>query len=231
MIALLDWDTAFFGYKVGVLHYEHEQKLPELLDTASNYKLVYIYSKEQLIIPYLGRYSSKWVDTKIVLTRKTNISNEIICDAVIRPYSGEDNEAIYALALESGIYSRFKKDGNFRNNEFEKLYHEWIKKSLDKTISEIVYIAYVNGCVAGFISIGKKNNRADIGLIAVSEEFRGRNIGAFLIEKASQYASLKGLEEIQVSTQGENIPAMRLYSKSGFTIEEKTYVYHLWLNE
>jgi dTDP-4-amino-4,6-dideoxy-D-galactose acyltransferase len=94
-----------------------------------------------------------------------------------------------------------------------------------------VYIAYVNNNVAGFITVGRKNHRADIGLIAVNKEFRGRKIGLSLIEKASQYAFLEGFEEIQVITQGENIPAMKLYSKSGFTIEETTFVYHAWRNE
>jgi dTDP-4-amino-4,6-dideoxy-D-galactose acyltransferase len=231
MIALLDWDTSFFGYKVGVLHLENQEKLTELLNAESDFKLVYIFSKEKLNIPHSENYSAKWVDTKIVLKKPSHKTIEALTDAEIVPYFGKDDEAIHALALESGIYSRFNIDTNFTNNEFEKLYHEWIKKSLDKTLSEIVYIAYVNNNVAGFITVGRKNHRADIGLIAVNKEFRGRNIGLSLIEKASQYAFLEGFEEIQVITQGENIPAMKLYSKSGFTIEETTFVYHAWRNE
>lgn len=231
MIRLLDWDSDFFGYKVGSISIENVSDINEELEIDAEFKLVYLFSKEKLTVSLSKKYSARWVDTKVVLKRKVVPNSMLPAAFKIIPYYGEDDVEIFNLALESGIYSRFNVDPNFRNNEFERLYNEWIKKSLNNTISEIVYIAYINECVAGFITIGEKNGRADIGLIAVDKEFRGRNVGLSLIEMACQYAHVKGYEEIQVVTQGENTPAMKLYSKCGFIVDDTTFVYHIWRND
>lgn len=87
------------------------------------------------------------------------------------------SEKLKLLTLQSGFFSRFKTDLHFRNNEFNKLYLEWIEKSVEKIIAIEVLVYYINEEEKGFVTLNVTNNVGHIGLIAVDEKERGKSIG------------------------------------------------------
>jgi len=80
------------------------------------------------------------------------------------------------LSIQSGKYSRYSVDKNIKRDKFEKLYTIWIKRSIGKEIADEVLVILDNGNIAGMITLGNKNGKGDIGLLAVESRFRGKNM-------------------------------------------------------
>ncbi len=232
-IEKLNWDTDLFGYNVGKIVIQDDDSLDlENLLTAENdnFRLIYIFSEKKLYIPQLNILET---DQKIILEKTLHVDDvqfDKINDCVTFICGVNDYSSLESLALESGKYSRFKIDEKFNHSEFEKLYKQWIVKSVKKEISEEVFVYFVNKIISGFITVSSDKKIGTVGLIAVSPEHQGKGIGSRLLQCAETYFLKKGISILQVSTQKRNEMAMRLYLKNGFKIKNLTYIYHYWKN-
>ena len=226
MIKKLEWDSSFFGYSVGQAIVKAGEITNEqnLLNEAENYKLVYVVSGEEIILPFARL---KFVDTKTTLIKEGLVKENCFDFNLIEDFK-EQNEKLENLALQSGVYSRFRIDSNFVNKEFEKLYHKWLADSLNKILADNVIVFNEQGECNGFITVKCQNDFALIGLIAVDEKSKGKGVGLALLNYVNNLAIKNGLDKIKVVTQLGNIAAMKLYEKAGYTIESKKYIYHLW---
>ena len=72
------------------------------------------------------------------------------------------------------------------------------------------------GEVAGYGGITVAADSADIGNIAVSENYRGGGIGTALLKKLCKIAKEKGAEKVFLEVRVSNTAAMKLYLKCGF---------------
>lgn len=133
------------------------------------------------------------------------------------------------LAFEPGNYSHFKMDPKFPQELFFKIYHEWIKNSVNKSIASNIIVIKNHDKVVAMTTLGTKNNRGDIGLLAVDTNFRDKNFGTKIVTAAQLYFISQGLELAQVVTQATNTPARHLYEKCGFKPERFDNFYHFWL--
>jgi dTDP-4-amino-4,6-dideoxy-D-galactose acyltransferase len=133
------------------------------------------------------------------------------------------------LAFAAGGYSHFKMDPKFPRELFFKIYHEWIKNSVNKSIANDIIIIKDQDRVVAMTTLGTKNNRGDIGLLAVDANFRGKNFGTKIVTAAQLYFITQGFELAQVVTQVVNTSARRLYEKCGFKPEKFENFYHFWL--
>ena len=229
LIEKLEWDSSFFGYQVGkmILDIDNFNK-EEFKKEAINYKLVYAYCNE-----IVNDEEFKLVDEKVTFFQKIKMNKISLSKKnKIRSFdlNQDDLTSLIELGVESGIYSRFKIDSTFSNNEFERLYREWILNSINYKLSFEVLIA-VDGenRLLGFITIGALNEKtSEIGLIAVSKEARGRGLAKELINSAINESIKRGYENIEVVTQKNNLPAMNLYFKTNFFEKELVRIYHYW---
>jgi len=226
MIDKLTWDSEFFGYNVGRYIIDNQLFDENLLkENKDNFKLIYIFSDEAIH----DIKEIKLVDIKVIFEKKIAKDlkdNESIVefDSNIQNYS-----ELEQLAYLSGIYSRFKIDENFKNNEFQKLYKIWLDNSLNGKIAFKVFVKIIDQKIAGFVTLKKNDDKtSQIGLISVSDIFQGRGIASELIKKAEYESWKNGFEVLQVPTQFKNKPALKLYTKNGFEIKEKKYIYHYW---
>ena len=229
MIKQLNWDTEFFGYKVGQIIMSNNKKFSAsaFQTYVNDYKLIYVLSSEKVAVNGL-----KLVDKKVTFQQKTSIKDDLNKNPSAKIESFKegvhDYESLKKLALSSGENSRFKIDENFKNNEYSKLYNQWINNAVYKDKAMDILI-YRDKEILGFTTIEKKSKYlAVIGLVAVSEQERGKGIASKLIESSINRAFELGFKTIQVATQFENIPAMRLYEKCDFKIKDITYIYHYW---
>ena len=92
----------------------------------------------------------------------------------------------------------------------------------------IVYREPDTATVKGFITLKYFEDHAQIGLIAVSEDQRGKGVGSLLIQYACNLTFENSIFQMNVVTQFSNKPAMQLYEKSGFKIKQQTFIYHWW---
>lgn len=232
IIEKLPWDSEFFGFNVGRLMLEsttetldHDTKM---LIEKSDYRLIYIFSNiEQNISLLNSKMEINLYDTKQTYSR--NISGMEEFDTISKDYpKKEASEELIRLAVVSGKFSRFNKDPKIPKSKFEDLYKLWIQRSTRREIASDVLIRELHGELAGFVTLGKKNGRGDIGIIAVDEKFRNLGIGADLVYSACQRSLSLGFKECQVVTQKDNLAAIHLYKKCGFTLEHEEFVYHAW---
>jgi len=229
----LDWDSNFFGYEIGLLvDFENEVDLINI----DQFKLIIVksFKDDRANINFFKKlkdYSWSLVDVKC--NYEFNIDEKSIKEKIVtNEFVFEkidliEIEELHDLAFQSGIYSRYKIDPNFKNNEFKKLYIEWIEKSiLDKNTRTLVYRQ--DSTIKGFITYKKIDETITIGLFAVNENYRKQGIGKVLINYVINDAFNNGIKIIKVSTQIENENACFFYEKNNFKIYSKENIYHLW---
>lgn len=230
-VEFLSWDSNFFGYKTGqiVLHGDTRINLSDVLNQNKEYRLLYIRCvpshPQQKQITDLGGIL---VDEKVTFVQDIPSPPYQYSENVVLYPNTEPVPEIIALGLASGIYSRFKVDKNFKNNEFERLYEIWIRNSTNKTIARHV-ITYQKGeKYIGLLTLGEKNKRADIGILAVDEQYRGLGVGKSLVQKAFELSAQMGHKQLQVVTQKANVKACKFYERVGFYVDNVENIYHVW---
>ena len=233
-IETLDWDSRFFGYSVGKIEISHltPEKLRALLaNLKDNFKLVYWFvdPKDKTANTAAKENGGLLVDQKTTYLIKIPPKGRRKKDFRVKSYLGKPpNKRLRLLALEAGIYSRYRVDPNCVSGEFEKLYAEWVRKSLNGEIAKDVLVYVEKGKEVGFITLGEKAGHCNIGLIAVSTEMRGKGIGKKLVNAGFEKGRKWGYKAINVVTQKANKGACNFYEKLGFKIDSVVNVYHFW---
>lgn len=230
-----EWDSTFFNLKIGKFdfnqnHTNSYQELIQLIDNDYNFDLIYIWSdpynlETNNLIESIG---GKLYDQKVTLELTLNnyIPNNELNIKSISNFSLTDK--IKSLAYQSGEYSRFKLDQKLGFNNFIKLYTTWIEKSINQEIAIESLGYFEENEILGLITLGTKNNKGDIGLLAVDESHRGKSIGKQLLNQAFIFFQSNNIKNIQVVTQNNNKNALEFYKKNNFKVVNIVNIYHLW---
>lgn len=217
MATLLPFDSELFDYPVGKVEVTDHWNEEHFLEESKAFKLVYLFSKKPIEIEDAR---IRWVDTKVVFEKKLEPGRN---SSEIHLFKNKNIDSrLEQLALQSGVYSRFKTDARLKNKEFEKLYSLWIKKAFEKD-----KILCDQKC-SGMITLSKSSPKASIVLFAVAESSRGLGLGTKLIRAAEYEAQNQGAKSLSIPTQLANVPACKLYDKLGYQEAEKIYIYHFW---
>jgi dTDP-4-amino-4,6-dideoxy-D-galactose acyltransferase len=229
----LVWDSEFFDFNVGKIFGSINNMVDfkniENIIYENDFLLSYYSVPEELPAFVLENDTLDFclVDKKTTYVKEINPNLEIN-SSISFIDNNIPEEKLINLAIQSGKYSRFNVDTKIGKDKFEELYGLLMKNSINHTIAKEVFVFKVDNEIAGFVTLGEKNNRADIGLIAVDNFFRGKGIGKSLMTSAERWFFDLGYNSIQVVTQGDNIPACKLYESCGYTVETLEYFYHIW---
>ena len=232
----MPWDSDFFGFPVARFDCNQVDIISINKATAEcleiGIKLIYVFVQfgDTESISTLQSIDSQLVDCKVTYAMILNSTvaqiesnNHIISIDRI-------SDKLESLVLQSGEFSRFRLDTKLPLYSFERMYHLWLTKSLNRLIAnEVLVFQDSYGVEIGLLTLGEKNARADIGLLAVDMLHRGKKIGQQLIREAQRIAVNDGYEEMQVVTQSDNLLACKFYEKCGFKRVHQEYIYHLWL--
>lgn len=235
MIEKLKWDSDFLGFTVGKYTLSPDEDFQKVLELAKNeaFKLVYIFSDTTKT----DHQSLSSIDTKVVFSKSIR-SQDLDTQIPESPDTIESKEfepgrhsydEILNLAISSGTYSRFKTDTKFANGTQENLYKAWIDNSINRSIATNTLVIERKGQIAGLITMNcTPGSSANIGLLAVHPDFRGQNIGASLIRDCEIICQKNDAQALYVSTQKNNLSALKFYEKNGFLVSSETFIYHLW---
>jgi ribosomal protein S18 acetylase RimI-like enzyme len=150
----------------------------------------------------------------------------------IESYGDEQPSAeLVALAIAAGVHSRFAVDPRIAREKFESLYRVWIERSVRREIAGDVLVArdpIAKADLAGMITVKVTDDVGNIGLVAVSESYRGQGVGSRLIEAAHRWMNVRGATKSTVVTQLLNTAACRAYERAGYHIGQVENVYHFW---
>ena len=211
-IQRLDWDSNSFGYEVGRIEIDNPENFhyDNFFNISKKFKLVYIYTFHKIENVQLKLVDEKAIFCQTIENAKAPVRQQL--PEIISSFNFEKNsiEELRELALLSGIYSRFNTDNNFKNNEYQNLYQQWINNSVNGKLAIDVIVSLIKNKIIGLLTLNKKNeSTADIGLLAVNDNYRGYGIGTDLINEAIERAKNIQFKEIQVVTQLANTPAVK----------------------
>jgi dTDP-4-amino-4,6-dideoxy-D-galactose acyltransferase len=237
----LPWDSQHFGFPVASLDGPElgDAELLEWLHAArrGHVKLVYWAAAPGRVVsqPLLDEFGGLLVDRKITFQvdlRALGSDVRAVAACRITKHSrGEPSPAVVRLAVAAGVYSRFRLDPRIPRLSFERLYENWIVRSVHGELADMVLIAGRDssaGDPAGLITISVNEGQGSIGLIAVDESARGRGIGRSLIHAAHRWLLRRQAQRVTVVTQLENVAACRLYESCGYQHADLRDRYHFW---
>src|SRR4029079_12471312 len=113
-------------------------------------RLVYLFSKRECEPAKLS--GGQLYDKKVLYEKKLN-KNVAAAENVESFSPNGDYKKLEALSLASGAYSRFRFDPGFRNNEFEKMYSLWIKRSVERLNADDVLVYKEDGKYKGMVTV------------------------------------------------------------------------------
>jgi dTDP-4-amino-4,6-dideoxy-D-galactose acyltransferase len=236
---MLEWDTDFFGFAVAKI-------IPHRLTAGELESILALLKKQNVCLAYwacdpsdresqqsANSFGGFLADKKIIYGMNLRNAPEACFRKVetsIEEYlESLPNAALEALALESGVFSRFNVDPKIPKEQFESLYKLWILNSVNKKIADAVFVARDRGKIFGMATVSTKNDCGHIGIIAVDKSMRRRHVGVDLVHTAQNWFVLQNSKTAQVVAQKDNVAACNLYEKCGFHIEKTEHFYHFWL--
>ena len=95
----------------------------------------------------------------------------------------------------------------------------WNYKTLATTFDMPAFIGVLcedGGEIVGYGGVTVAADSADIGNIAVAENYRGGGIGTTILQKLCERAKKKGAEKVYLEVRVSNSSAMKMYLKCGF---------------
>lgn len=225
----LHWDSKFFGLRIAKAIVTTPEDVFALSgqegSLRTHHDLIYIFSETGLEMPF---ETARLVDKKAVFIMRA--PKRFKSNPAIKIWEpGIATNTLVSLALISGKYSRFKIDTGFPAGSYERLYTHWIEQSINRSIATEVFCYMIDDEPRGLLTLDRRDDRNSIGLVAVDKDYQHYGIGTAMIEHAVSFVQKHQGNHISVTTQLENVPACRLYSKCGFTIESVTNIWHWWL--
>lgn len=227
--AILEWDSDFFGLRIGRLHGPESLKADwrawaDAQEIACFYLLVPADDAPGLAAAADCGFQD--VDERVTFTMELDRYDGASADAIeIRNAVLADQAALESIAAISHQSTRFYADPHFSDGDCARLYATWIAISLRE---ETVITAIDNGEPVGYVSVRVEGDTGHIGLLGVAESARGKGIGAALVHAAARYFKEHGCLSAQVVTQGRNKAAMRLYERAGFRVCQREHWFHWW---
>lgn len=230
----LDWDSQFFGFGVGrcTAPFGDAASLRDALERGDHEGLRLIYGLSPGDDAESDRVAKEChgllVDNKLTfeVTLKPAWESMGFQDAINDTCS---RRQLRLLAWRSAEYSRFRIDPTMPHGAWRKLYSAWVHNSLNGQIADAVIVAPdTNGRLLGMVSVAHRQQCAQIGLLAVHPEARGRGLGKRLVNAAMARSTHAGCTHLQVVTQGANTAACALYRACGFQVAAHLHIHHFW---
>lgn len=234
MVKYLQWDSIFFGIKVGRLKSAHgngfrflEKQLREA--QKQGYQCLYLETPISAMdwLPKLSTRGFILVDLKTTL-RKTKLRTYRISHSLQDDRQERHRPFLETIACQISSMSRFAVDKNF-SAKSKDLYKVWTMRSFFEAYCDQLYYYLKNNRPAGFVTLRIKNGVPFIDLLAVDRPYRRLGVAAELLKASETWAVRQGFNELRVVTQGGNLPALQFYQKNGFVTCDVTLFYHKWL--
>lgn len=231
MIKFLDWDSEFFGLRIGRVDIVSSEELNALSEDEQSlrqqFDLLYVFAPQSL---HWTQSDAVLVDEKMVYVKSVAVRPLSPSVGIYR--GAVPNEDLCRLALVSGEYSRYRLDSRFPYGSYERLYSRWIEQAVIGNMADKVFIYQDSNHINGMLTLQWNVHKADIGLVAVDANVQRQGIGSKMIQTVETYlVQNTQVQILRVATQRKNTKACCLYEKNGFTTESITKVYHWWLHD
>lgn len=229
-LTILEWDSNFFGMRVGSLLLSSQCRLENELDCANDQgcKLVYIYSEKEIKPNSAGNFKLVDVGGQIKFVKRLTgtLGHGEQNTKIVKYNYRRASSDIVELAYLSGHLSRFRIDPWLPSGIFEELYKTWLARTIDRAPRAQIYIYYSDDKAVGLITSEQTKDICTIGLLAVHPSYQGLGIATQLIKKVENLCAGNGTFNLAVKTQISNCKAQSLYIKNSFAEVHRSFLYH-----
>ena len=145
-------------------------------------------------------------------------------DVIIRHVTSEDAEALFALRLEALKTNPEAFGSDYETTLAQETTQTYASRIPSAESDNAIICAEVDGELVGVMGFVrstrmKTKHMGDIWGVYVQPEVRGKGISKQLMQATLRHArSCDGLLQVNLTVITENLPAIKLYQKFGFTI-------------
>lgn len=241
MINYLTWDSQFFERRIGQLPQPPQDRAGwGAVDADARkqglecvYLLVDIQDHPTIAAAQQAGFSM--VDIRLTLGRE--ITGEAIPipklpqGASLRAATPDDLPRLQQIARQSHTDTRFFSDTHFDPTRSAEMYAVWIASYLEEDENVIVWTAVQDGDPQGYLTCRVTGQSGRIGLVGLAPRARGKGLGTALLMAGLDWFAGRGALQVEVVTQGRNLPAQRLYQRGGFLSTRVQLWFHKWYAE
>lgn len=246
-IHLLEWDSKFFEYPVGMLEISgpfDQRAFHEAMQQGQRqYRLIYVNMEEAgpaEKAPQELQTTNKpcrCYDRK-VLMRKEITDNVPPINPKIKAYTATVcSKTVERLAICSGAMTRFKRDPEL-SMQLERLFITWINNSVTGGLADSVWTWDEGLQSVGLVTIrcakrtdrrtGKSVREGRIGMFAVDERFFGQGISSALIQACEFWCHSVDIPYSAILIAEENESLIAHCLKLGYEKIFTEAIYHYW---
>ncbi len=238
---LLPWDTEFFCCRIARVCGDtlKQEQAVQIDEWSRNNRVRGLYflsrADDPATIQSAEQHGFGLVDIRVTLERGVMDSHDstrpaLPTGASIRPVQPDDLPGLQAMARTELRGTRFYNDLHFPRQRVEDLYSTWITLESQGRAQTVLVAASATNQPLGYVSchLDLARREGQIGLVGVSPEVRGKDIGKSLVLAAIDWYRAQGAQEVTVVTQGNNRAAQRLYQQCGFLSWDLQLWYHKW---
>ena len=242
-ISVLEWDSNFFGQKMGKIGFDptdeancfSETAWRQTIETARKQQFQFLFCEfdaaQKRLAHILCNIGGSLGDVLLTLECDLReVEPRQLPVSRVAPATPDDLPGIIEIARDSFEQSRFFHDPRFDRIKVSQIYPQWVRDSFEKT--ENFFIIKEQFAVRAFISVAvdRAASVLTIRLLAVDHAMQGKGMGQELIDWVIGYAGNEQIRRIEVGTQVGNYPAIRLYEKNRFRMAGAKYRFHIWLD-
>jgi ribosomal protein S18 acetylase RimI-like enzyme len=239
------FDTTHFGFGVGKLRFalfvpgvpiDHRRELVRAMrEVARQAKLSVIFARVAAddILTIQSLELEGGVAADVLDTYSMDVTGIVRRSVDAEPARRSDAHALEKIARRIFTLDHFHGDPRLAREKSDELFGRWIFNNVlggaDATFKTVD-----NDVPVGFITC-RLVNLADnvvygvIELVGVDRNARNPGAASSLIAAALQWFASRGANSVYVGTQAANIPATRLYEKTGFRLAYCEVTIHLWI--
>lgn len=224
MVDVIQWDSEFFGRKIGTLggDLSSAEAVSADLDAAAAAGFDYVICRppveDAAIVRTLERAGFYLTDIGVTWSSAVeaylrNADRQSASGARLAVASDVPRLAAEATTLFRR--SRFYHDPFFSADEADRLHAAWLANSVSGQAADAVWIIPDAGFVTCKLT---KDGCGEVALIGVWEGSRGRGAGRALMTAAMIWFAGRGVATVRVKTQVKNLRAMNFYHRLGFDL-------------
>jgi dTDP-4-amino-4,6-dideoxy-D-galactose acyltransferase len=238
IIAILKWDTKFWGIKIAYLSSRFLTKniiyRVRKFVRANSISMVQFLSdfNDQSTIYLAEKNNFNFKDIRVTLEKNIKSSSFFKNKNFnYRIANKNDSHKIKDIIKDLYLDSRYNFDINFKKSKINQFYYRWVKKSISGTFDDFCYLALRKKKIIGFCTIKLiEKSVAKIGLFGIEKNFQGIRAADALLKYTESKLFIDNIKKLVVITQGRNNIAQRFYQKNKFYNISNEIWYHKWYN-
>ncbi len=174
---------------------------------------------------FLEQAGFRLVEASLVLEKPCDPDAPDVAGVAVSEAAPDDGPAVARLAEAAFRYSRFHADPDIPDATAAAVKRAWVENYFAGGRGDTMAVARIDGKVAGFLLVVRAKETAVIDLIAVDAACRRRGAGAAMIAWVQRTLADRA-SRLRVATQTANLPALRLYARSGMLPVDAAYALH-----